>query len=420
MANKLGSRLKHAWNAFSNNRDPTITYHDIGPGYSIRPDRPRFSRGNERTIITSILNRIALDAAAIDLVHCKLDDNGRFAENVNSKLNSCLTLSANIDQTGRAFRHDIYMSMLDEGSVAIVPVETTMNPKVTDSYDICSMRVGKVVEWYPQHVRISLYNERTGRKEEVTMHKSKVAIVENPLYPVMNEPNSTVQRLIRKLALLDNIDEQSGSGKLDLIIQLPYVVKSEARRQQAEKRRKDIEMQLAGSKYGIAYTDGTEKITQLNRSLENNLLKQIEYLMAQAYSQLGLTQAIMEGTADEKTMLNYYDRTVEPLVAAVADAMKRVFLTKTARTQMQSITYFRDPFKLVPVNDLAEIADKFTRNEIMTSNEIRQIVGMKPADDPKADELRNSNLNHPDEKQQLGKPVSEVNEKEEEDQNGAA
>ena len=420
MAYTLGSRLKHAWNAFSNNRDPTITYHDIGPGYSIRPDRPRFSRGNDRTIITSILNRIALDAAAIDLVHCKLDDNGRFAENVNSKLNSCLTLSANIDQTGRAFRHDIYMSMLDEGSVAIVPVETTMNPKVTDSYDICSMRVGKVVEWYPQHVRISLYNERTGRKEEVTMHKSKVAIVENPLYPVMNEPNSTVQRLIRKLALLDNIDEQSGSGKLDLIIQLPYVVKSEARRQQAEKRRKDIEMQLAGSKYGIAYTDGTEKITQLNRSLENNLLKQIEYLMAQAYSQLGLTQAIMEGTADEKTMLNYYDRTVEPLVAAVADAMKRVFLTKTARTQMQSITYFRDPFKLVPVNDLAEIADKFTRNEIMTSNEIRQIVGMKPSKDPKADELRNSNLNHPDEKQQLTKSVAEVPEKEEEDQNGAA
>ena len=420
MANKLGSRLKHAWNAFSNNRDPTITYHDIGPGYSIRPDRPRFSRGNERTIITSILNRIALDAASIDLIHCKLDDNGRFVENVDSKLNSCLTLSANIDQTGRAFRHDIYMSMLDEGSVAIVPVETTMNPKVTDSYDICSMRVGKVVEWYPQHVRISLYNERTGRKEEVTMHKSKVAIVENPLYPVMNEPNSTVQRLIRKLALLDNIDEQSGSGKLDLIIQLPYVVKSEARRQQAEKRRKDIEMQLAGSKYGIAYTDGTEKITQLNRSLENNLLKQIEYLMAQAYSQLGLTQAIMEGTADEKTMLNYYDRTVEPLVAAVADAMKRVFLTKTARTQMQSITYFRNPFKLVPVNDLAEIADKFTRNEIMTSNEIRQVVGMKPSDDPKADELRNSNLNHPDEKYQLAKPVAEVPEKEEENQNGAA
>lgn len=420
MDNTLGSRLKHAWNAFTNNRDPTIVYRDIGPGYSIRPDRPRFSRGNERTIITSILNRIALDAASIDLVHCKLDDNGRFVENVNSKLNSCLTLSANIDQTGRAFRHDIYMSLLDEGSVAIVPVETTMNPKVTDSYDISSMRVGKIVEWFPQYVRISMYNERTGRKEEVTMHKSKVAIVENPLYPVMNEPNSTVQRLIRKLALLDNIDEQSGSGKLDLIIQLPYVVKSEAKRQQAEKRRKDIEMQLAGSKYGIAYTDGTEKITQLNRSLENNLLKQIEYLMAQAYSQLGLTQAIMEGTADVNTMLNYYDRTVEPLVAAVADAMKRVFLTKTARTQMQSITYFRNPFKLVPVNDLAEIADKFTRNEIMTSNEIRQIVGMKPSNDPKADELRNSNLNHPDEKQQLTKSVAEVPEKEEEDQNGAA
>ena len=420
MDNTLGSRLKHAWNAFTNNRDPPITYYDIGPGYSVRPDRPRFSRGNERTIITSILNRIALDAASIDLVHCKLDDNGQFVENVNSKLNSCLTLSANIDQTGRAFRHDIYMSLLDEGCVAIVPVETTMNPKVTDSYDISSMRVGKIVEWFPQYVRISMYNERTGRKEEITMHKSKVAIVENPLYPVMNEPNSTVQRLIRKLALLDNIDEQSGSGKLDLIIQLPYVVKSEARRQQAEKRRKDIEMQLAGSKYGIAYTDGTEKITQLNRSLENNLLKQIEYLMAQAYSQLGLTQAIMEGTADEKTMINYYDRTVEPLVAAVADAMKRVFLTKTARTQMQSITYFRNPFKLVPVNDLAEIADKFTRNEIMTSNEIRQIVGMKPSKDPKADELRNSNLNHPDEKQQLTKSVAEVPEKEEEDQNGAA
>lgn len=420
MDNTLGSRLKHAWNAFTNNRDPTIAYYDIGPGYSIRPDRPRFSRGNERTIITSILNRIALDAASIDLIHCKLDDSGRFVENVNSKLNSCLTLSANIDQTGRAFRHDIYMSLLDEGSVAIVPVETTMNPKVTDSYDISSMRVGKIVEWFPQYVRISMYNERTGRKEEVTMHKSKVAIVENPLYPVMNEPNSTVQRLIRKLALLDNIDEQSGSGKLDLIIQLPYVVKSEARRQQAEKRRKDIEMQLAGSKYGIAYTDGTEKITQLNRSLENNLLKQIEYLMTQVYSQLGITQAIMEGTADDKTMLNYYDRTVEPLVAAVADAMKRVFLTKTARTQMQSITYFRNPFKLVPVNDLAEIADKFTRNEIMTSNEIRQIVGMKPSNDPKADELRNSNLNHPDEKQQLTKSVAEVPEKEEEDQNGAA
>lgn len=420
MDNTLGSRLKHAWNAFTNNRDPTIAYYDIGPGYSIRPDRPRLSRGNERTIITSILNRIALDAASIDLIHCKLDDSGRFVENVNSKLNSCLTLSANIDQTGRAFRHDIYMSLLDEGSVAIVPVETTMNPKVTDSYDISSMRVGKIVEWFPQYVRISMYNERTGRKEEITMHKSKVAIVENPLYPVMNEPNSTVQRLIRKLALLDNIDEQSGSGKLDLIIQLPYVVKSEARRQQAEKRRKDIEMQLAGSKYGIAYTDGTEKITQLNRSLENNLLKQIEYLMTQVYSQLGITQAIMEGTADDKTMLNYYDRTVEPLVAAVADAMKRVFLTKTARTQMQSITYFRNPFKLVPVNDLAEIADKFTRNEIMTSNEIRQIVGMKPSNDPKADELRNSNLNHPDEKQQLTKSVAEVPEKEEEDQNGAA
>ena len=399
MDNTLGSRLKHAWNAFTNNRDPTITYYDIGPGYSIRPDRPRLSRGNERTIITSILNRIALDAASIDLIHCKLDDSGRFVENVNSKLNSCLTLSANIDQTGRAFRHDIYMSLLDEGSVAIVPVETTMNPKVTDSYDISSMRVGKIVEWFPQYVRISMYNERTGRKEEITMHKSKVAIVENPLYPVMNEPNSTVQRLIRKLALLDNIDEQSGSGKLDLIIQLPYVVKSEARRQQAEKRRKDIEMQLAGSKYGIAYTDGTEKITQLNRSLENNLLKQIEYLQNTLYSQLGITQAVMDGTADEKTMLNYDNRTIEPMVSAVTDGMVMTFLSKTARSQRQSIKYFRDPFRLVPVESIADIADKFTRNTILSANELRQIIGFKPSDDPKADELRNANLNHPDEGQ---------------------
>lgn len=397
MENTLGSRLKHAWNAFVNNRDPTVSYRDIGGGYSYRPDRPRLTRGNERSIVTSVYNRIALDTAAIGIQHCKLDENGRLVSTMNSKLNNCLTLEANIDQTARAFIQDAVMSMLDEGCVAIVPVETTLNPKLTESYDISSMRTAKILEWFPQHVRVRLYNERTGQKEDIILPKKTVAIVENPLFAVINEPNSTMQRLIRKLSLLDVTDEQTASGKLDLIIQLPYIIKTDARRQQAEQRRKDIEMQLAGSKYGIAYTDGTEKITQLNRSLDNNLMKQVEYLTNLLFSQLGITQTILDGTADDKTMLNYYTRTIEPIIAAITDEMKRKFLSKTARTQHQSIMFFRDPFKLVPVNDIAEIADKFTRNEIMTSNELRQIVGMKPSNDPKADQLINSNLNHPEE-----------------------
>ena len=386
----FGSRLKHAWNAFMN-KDPT--YKNYGTGYSMRPDRPRFSRGNERSIVTSVYNRIALDVAAININHCRLDKDGRFVETIDSNLNNCLNLEANMDQTGRAFIQDIVMSMFDEGSVAIVPVDTTINPEVTSSYDILSMRTGKVVEWYPNSVRVKLYNDRAGQKEEIVLPKSSVGIVENPLYAVINEPNSTMQRLIRKLNILDSIDEQSGAGKLDLIIQLPYIVKSDARRQQAEKRRKDIEDQLSGSKYGIAYTDGTEKVTQLNRSVDNNLMKQIEYLTSMLYSQLGITQAVLDGTADEKTMLNYYTRTVEPIISAIVDEMKRKFLTKTARSQLQSIVFFRDPFKLVPVNDLAEISDKLTRNEIVTSNDIRQKIGMKPSSDPKADQLRNSNIN---------------------------
>lgn len=391
MEQSFASRLKHAWNVFRS-RDPTAEFRDIGSSYYYRPDRPRFTRGNERSITTSVLNRIALDVSAIDIRHVRLDKNGRFLEEINSGLNNCLTLSANMDQTGRAFKQDIVMSMLDEGCVAIVPTDTMKDPKVTDSYDVETMRVGKIIQWRPRHVQVRLYNEQTGNKEEIWLPKKMVAIVENPLYAVMNEPNSTMQRLVHKLGLLDITDEQTASGKLDLIIQLPYVIKTDARRQQAEDRRKDIEMQLVGSKYGIAYTDGTEKITQLNRSLDNNLMKQVEYLTNQLYSQLGITQTILDGTADEKTMLNYYSRTIEPIVSAIADEMKRKFLTKTARTQNQSIEFFRDPFKLVPVNDIAEIADKFTRNEIMTSNEIRQIVGMKPSDDPKADELRNSNI----------------------------
>lgn len=397
MENTISSRLKHAWNAFINNRDPTASFRDIGGGYSYRPDRPRLTRGNERSIVTSVYNRIALDVAAIDIQHCKLDENGRLLEEMDSKLNRCLTLEANLDQTSRAFIQDAVMSMLDEGCVAIVPVETTLDPKVTQSYDILSMRTAKILEWFPKHVRVRLYNERTGQKEDIMLPKSMVAIVENPLFAVINEPNSTMQRLIRKLSLLDVTDEQTASGKLDLIIQLPYIIKTDARRQQAEQRRKDIEMQLAGSKYGIAYTDGTEKITQLNRSLENNLMKQVEYLTNLLFSQLGITQSILDGTADEKTMLNYYTRTIEPIVSAIVDEMKRKFLSKTARSQKQSIMFFRDPFKLVPVNDIAEIADKFTRNEIMSSNEFRQIVGLRPSSDPKADKLINSNLNHPEE-----------------------
>lgn len=396
MEETLGSRLKHAWNAFMS-RAPTINYSGIGNGYYTRPDRVRFSRGNERSIVTSVYNRIALDASAIDIRHCRLDDNERFVEEIKSGLNDCLSLEANIDQTGRSFLQDIVMSMLDEGSVAIIPTDTTFNPSTTNSYDILSMRTGKILDWYPSHVKVRVYNEKTGKKEDLVLPKKTIGIVENPLYAVMNEPNSTMQRLIRKLALLDVSDEQTASGKLDLIIQLPYVIKSDARRQQAEQRRKDIEMQLAGSKYGIAYADGTEKIVQLNRSLENNLLKQVEYLTSMLFSQLGMTQSILDGTADDKTMLNYQNRTIEPIVSAIVDEMKRKFLTKTARSQRQSIMYFRDPFRLVPVNDIAEIADKFTRNEIMTSNEIRQIVGMKPSDDPKADQLINSNISQPNE-----------------------
>ena len=403
------SRLKHGWNAFMN-RDPTYN-HAIGPSYSYRPDRPRFTRGNERSIVTSVFNRIALDVAAISMQHCILDDNGRFVEVVNSKLNNCLTLEANLDQTARAFVQDVVMSMFDEGCVAMVPVDTTFDPEITSSYDVLSMRTGKIVDWYPEHVKVRVYNEKTGRKEEVILPKSAVGIVENPLFAVVNEPNSTGQRLIRKLNLLDQIDEQSGSGKLDLIIQLPYVIKTDARRDQAERRRKDIENQLSGSKYGIAYTDGTEHITQLNRPVENNLLKQIEYLRDMFYSQLGITQTILDGTADDKTMLNYYSRTIEPIISAIVDEMNRKFLTKTARTQHHAIKFFRDPFKLVPVNDIAEIADKFTRNEILTSNEIRQIVGMKPSDDPKADQLVNSNISQPDDKQQSsGKPTENLEE----------
>ena len=388
-------RLKHGWNAFMN-RDPTTNYRDYGEGYYRRPDRPRLTRGNDRTIITSVFNQIALDVANITIQHCDLDENGRFIGARNSKLNNCLNLEANLDQTGRAFKQDIVMSMFDEGAVAIVPIETTADPRITESYDILSMRVGRIVQWYPQHVKVEVYDERAGKKKEIVMPKKAVAIVENPLYAIVNEPNSILQRLVRKLALLDSIDEQSAAGKLDLIIQLPYVIKTEARRQEAEKRRKDIEMQLAGSKYGIAYTDGTERVTQLNRPVENTLMKQIEYLTSMLYSQLGITQTILDGTADEKTMLNYYSRTIEPIVSAIVDAMNRTFLSRTARSQNQSIMYFRDPFKLVPINDLAELADKFTRNEIMTSNEIRQIIGMKPSSDPKADQLVNSNISQPD------------------------
>lgn len=415
----FGDRLQHAWNAFKNNRDPTVRYGDYGTGYFYRPDRPRLTRGNERSIVTSILNRIALDAAAITIQHCYLDNDGRFKSVIDSGLNSCLNLAANIDQTGRAYKHDVILSMLDEGVVAMVPVETDLNPDDTGGYDISSMRAGKIIEWYPEHVKVRVYNEKTSNKEEVILSKKMVGIIENPLYAVVNEPNSTMQRLIRKLNLLDAIDEQSGSGKLDLIIQLPYVVKHPTQRERAEARRKDIETQLAGSKYGIAYTDGTERITQLNRPVENNLMGQIEYLTSMLYSQLGITQSILEGTADEKTMLNYYDRTIEPIVSAIVDELKRKFLTPTARTRKQTILYFRDPFKLVPVNDLAEIADKFTRNEIMTSNEIRQVVGMKPSGDPKADQLINSNLNHPEEKIQTPSELpKEIKEEGGESQNG--
>ena len=388
----LISRLKHSWNAFMN-RDPTYDYINTGPGYSSRPDRPRFTRGNERTIVTAIYNRIALDVASINISHCKVDNNGRFIETINSSLNKCLNLEANLDQTGRAFVQDIVMSMLDEGSVAIVPVETDISPSKTESYKILSMRTGKIIEWYPNHVKIRLYDERDGEKKDIKLEKKSVAIIENPLYAVINEHNSTMQRLMRKLALLDSMDERMSTGKLDMIIQLPYVIKSETRRKEAERRRKELEEQMSGSTYGIGYIDGTERIVQLNRSLDNNLVKQVEQLTSQLYSQLGITQAILDSSASEEEMLNYYSRTIEPIISAIVDEMKRKFLTKTARTQNQTIKFFRDPFRLVPLSKLAEIAGTFTQNEIITANEVRQIIGMKPSDDPKADQLVNSNIN---------------------------
>lgn len=388
------SRLAHAVNAFMN-RDPTMNYRDYGVSYSQRPDRSRLTKGNERSIVTSIFNRIALDVAQIDIRHCMLDDNGRFVSYKDSHLNNCLSVEANIDQTAKAFVQDIVLSMLDEGHVAIVPIETTTDPRTTTGFDIMSLRTGKIIEWFPKHVKVRVYNDITGQKEEIILPKRSVGIIENPLYAVVNEPNSTMQRLVRKLSLLDQVDEQSSAGKLDMIIQLPYVIKTEARRQEANRRRKDIEEQLAGSKYGIAYADGTERITQLNRPVENNLLKQVEYLTELVFGQIGMTQAILNGTANEQEQLSYQNRCIEPFVFAIVDELKRKFLTKTARSQKQTIMAFRDPFKLVPINNIAEIADKFTRNEILTSNEIRQIIGMKPSDDPKADQLVNSNISQP-------------------------
>ena len=394
MAESFGSRLVHAWNAFFN-RDPTEYYADVGGGQVYRADRKRFTRGNERSMLTSVFNKIAIDVESISMKHVRLDDNGRFLEEIDSGLNNCLNLEANIDQTSRAFKRDLVMSMFDEGVVAAVPIDTTLDPNKTGAYDIITMRTGKITDWYPQHVKVNVYNDRTGEKQDLLLPKKTTAIIENPLYAVVNEPNSTLQRLKRKLILLDAVDEQSSAGKLDLIIQLPYVIKSEARRQQADQRRKDIEDQLKGSKYGIAYTDGTERITQLNRPVENNLMKQVEYLTSMLYSQLGITQSILDGTADEQTMLNYHNRTIEPIVSAIVDEMKRKFLTKTARTKNQSILFFKDPFKLVPVKELASIADTMTRNEIMSKNEFRQVMGLKPSDDPKADQLINSNISQP-------------------------
>ena len=393
----LIDRLKHGWNAFVNNRDPTVSRQYYGDAYYRRPDRVRFTRGNEKTITTAIYNRIAMDAASIDIRHVKLDEHGRYKEDVDSPLNECLKVAPNIDQTPRAFKQDAVMSMLDEGSVAIVPIDTEGDPKHDETYDIYSMRIGKVVEWFPSDVKVEIYNDRTGKKEQIVLPKKMVTIVENPLYAIVNESNSVMQRLVRTLALLDQIDEQSSSGKLDLIIQLPYTIKSDARRKQADDRRQLIEEQLSGSKYGIAYADAAEKITQLNRPLENNLLKQIEYLTNLAYGQLGITQSVMDGTADEKTMLNYTNRTLEPIISAIVEGMHRTFISYDARREGQAIMFFRDPFKLVPVNNIAEIADKFTRNEILTSNEIRQIIGFKPSDDPKADKLINSNIAQPTE-----------------------
>ena len=411
MGNSFGERLRHAWNAFNGNQQ--IQYRDIGSSYSYRPDRVRLSCRNERSIVTSVYNRIAMDIAAIKIRHVYTDDDGNFVSFINSGLDNCLSFEANIDESGRSFIQDVVLSMLDEGVVAIVPIDTDIDPDITKGYDVLSMRTGQIIDWYPRHVRVRVYDDRTGQKRDVLMAKSNVAIVENPLYSIVNEPNSTMQRLIRKLVLLDAIDEQSGSGKLDLIIQLPYVVKSDARKKQAEERRADIEQQLTGSKYGIAYTDGTEHITQLNRPVENNLMKQIEYLTSMLYSQLGINQSVLDGTADDKAMTNYYARTCEPIVSAIVDSLKRTFLSKTARTWKQSIMYFRDPFSLDPLSELSELADKLTRNEIMSSNEIRQKIGLKPSNDPDADKLKNKNISHPDD----GGGDNNTNE-EEENQNG--
>jgi hypothetical protein len=396
MATTLGGRLRHAWNAFTNqDSEKQLSYLDYGASYGYRPDRNRFNISNERSIISSIYTRIGIDVSSSDIRHVRLDENNRYLESIDSGLNNCLTLEANIDQSAQAFKQDIAMSLLDKGVIAIVPIDTSLNPKNSAGYDIKTMRVAEVIYWYPKHVGVRVYNDAKGLKEDLILPKSMVAIIENPLYSVMNEPNSTLQRLISKLNMLDAIDQQSSSGKLDLIIQLPYVIKSDARRQQAESRRSDIEEQLKGSKYGIAYTDGTEKITQLNRPAENNLLQQVEYLTNMLYGQLGLTEEVIAGTADEKTMLNYHSRTIKPILVAITQGLKRSFLTKTARTQLQSIEFFRDPFELVPVSSIAEIADKFTRNEILSSNEVRSIIGFKPATDPKADELRNKNIPEP-------------------------
>jgi hypothetical protein len=392
----FGARLKHAWNAFvTPSTDPRSMPYSSEVNYGGRPDRTRYSVTNERSIISSILTRLSIDVAAVDIRHVRTDDQGRYIEDINSAFNSCLTVEANTDQAARHFRQDIAMTLFDEGVAAIVPVDTTLDPSVTGGFDIQTLRVGRITAWFPQHIRVNLYNEAKGRREDIVLEKKYVAVVENPLYSVMNEPNSTLKRLVRKLGLLDAVDEQSASGKLDLIIQLPYVIKSEARREQADQRRKDIEFQLKGSQYGVAYTDGTEKITQLNRPVENNLMKQVEYLVEMLYGQLGLTPEVMNGTADEKVMLNYNNRTIEPIVAAIVEAMRRSFLTKTARTQKQTIMYFRDPFKLLPLSEIAEIADAFARNEILSSNELRQLIGFKPADDPNADKLRNSNMPQP-------------------------
>lgn len=403
-------RLQHAWNAFMC-REPTRAYYDIGPSSSVRPDRPRFSRGNENSIITAILNQISVDASSIEIKHVRTDDDGRYVSEIKSGLNSCLNVEANIDQAGRAFRQDIFMSILNEGVIGIFPVDTDTDPDEGGSYKIETMRTAAIRNWYPRHVRIDCYNDRTGEREELDVEKRNVAIVENPFYAVMNERNSILKRLNRKLILLDAIDEQSGSGKLDLIIQLPYSIRSDARQRQADSRKRIIEEQLQNSKHGIAYIDASEKVTQLNRPVENNLMTQIEYLTSMLYSQLGLTQGVMDGTADEATMQNYYTRTIEPLVTAVVEELLRKFLTPTARTQKQTIMFFRDPFKLVPTSQVADIADKMTRNEVLTSNEVRQIIGRKPSKDPKADELRNKNLSAPKEDVKPTAPVDKEQDK---------